>query len=239
MTKFVIAQITDSHIVPKGQCWQHPNTSVDERLKEVCKQLNEKKPDIVIVSGDLVDVKEGYTYFKEITSNLTMPIFVIPGNHDDREELRTAFADKKYMPENGFIQYTIDDYPIRLIGLDTLVPGAPRGELDKERLDWLNTTLVSDKEKPTMIFMHHFPFTLGHKIFDKIICFAEDRLEKIIQEAPNVMAMVAGHYHHQASSVFGGKTFFIAPSVAPVPNTTDRSRRSTPTGGIVLRRLPT
>jgi 3',5'-cyclic-AMP phosphodiesterase len=215
MSKFVIAQITDSHIVQKGDSWQGNKTIVDERLKKVCTELNEKKPDVVIATGDLVDVKEAYGYFKEITSNLTMPMFVIPGNHDDREAMKLAFSDKEYMPETGFIQYAIDDYPVRLIGLDTLVPGSPSGELDEERLDWLNATLSSNREKPTIIFMHHFPFTIGHKIFDQIICFAGDRFEKIIGESPNVMAMFAGHYHHQVSSVFAGKPFFIASSVAP------------------------
>lgn len=214
--KVTIAQITDSHIVPKGQHWYDPESKVDERLKKVCSQLNELKPDVVIATGDLVEVKEAYSYFREITDVLTMPMYVIPGNHDDREGLRQAFADKDYMPKSGFIQYIIDDYPVRLIGLDTHVPGGiPHGELDKERLDWLEETLASNIEKPTLIFMHHFPFKVGHPIFDKIICFAEQRFEEIIKNADNVIGMVAGHYHQQASSMFGGKPFFIAPSTAP------------------------
>jgi 3',5'-cyclic AMP phosphodiesterase CpdA len=170
MNKFVIAQITDSHIVEKGDSWQNSyKTIVDERLTKVCAELNEKKPEIVIATGDLVDVKEAYGHFREITSNLTMPMFVIPGNHDDREAMKLAFSDNEYMPQSGFVQYVIEDYPLRLIGLDTLVPGSPRGELDEERLDWLDATLSSNREKPTIIFMHHFPFTIGHKIFDQII----------------------------------------------------------------------
>ena len=52
-----------------------------------------------------------------------MPVFVIPGNHDAREPLRAAFGGDGYLPRDGFLHYAVEDCPVRLIALDTLVPG--------------------------------------------------------------------------------------------------------------------
>ena len=58
---------------------------------------------------------------------LSMPVFVIPGNVDAREPLRQAFLADGYLPHQGFLQYAIDDYPLRLVALDTHIPGAGGG----------------------------------------------------------------------------------------------------------------
>ena len=57
-----------------------------------------------------------------------MPVFVIPGNHDAREPLRAAFGGDGYLPADGFLQYAIEDYPLRLVALDTLIPGEGGGD---------------------------------------------------------------------------------------------------------------
>src|SRR6202030_4772200 len=63
-----------------------------------------------------------------------IPFFVIPGNHDAREPLRAAFGGDGYLSGDGFIQYAVEDYPLRLVALDTLVPGKHHGELCAHRL---------------------------------------------------------------------------------------------------------
>src|SRR5581483_11424509 len=147
--------------------------------------------------------------------SLKSPLYVIPGNHDKREEMRSAFKDTPYMPKEGFIQYAIDDYPVRLIGLDTLVEGEVYGRLCEERVRWLENTLEQSPEKPTLIFMHHPPKKIGSKLFDEMICFCPPAFESLIEKDP-VIGIIAGHYHHFCVNSFGKKPCFIAPSVAPV-----------------------
>lgn len=216
----IIAQITDTHILPKKQAWlDKPETDVTNRLRLVVEQLNKlvPRPDVLLFTGDTVQAgcKESYQHLKEILEPLTIPVYVIPGNHDNREEMRAAFLDKTYMPQNGFIQYIIDDYPVRLIGLDTNVPNEAYGILCKQRLLWLEENLKTDPSKPTLLFMHHFPMKVGQKCFDNMICRLEDDLEKLIKSSPNVMGIVAGHYHKMCTSLFGGRICFVAPSTAP------------------------
>lgn len=216
----LIAQITDTHVVPKGQEWLNmPQTETANRLKLTIEHLNtlNPRPDVVLITGDTVEAgqREAYQHLREILEPLTIPYCVIPGNHDDRELLREAFLDKPYMPRNGFIHYVIDEYPVRLIGLDTNVPKEDYGLLCKERLSWLEQQLKTNTSKPTLLFMHHTPILIGQKCDDSLNCRLEGNFEEIIQSSPQVLGIVAGHLHKLYVTLYGGKTCFIAPSTAP------------------------
>jgi hypothetical protein len=63
--------------------------------------------------------------------------------------------------------------------------------------------------------MHHFPMKVGQKAFDQMICQTEGDFEKLVLSFPNIIGMVAGHYHKTCVSSIGGKICFVAPSVAP------------------------
>jgi 3',5'-cyclic AMP phosphodiesterase CpdA len=214
-----MAQITDTHILPPGQMYGNTSqTKVSERLKQIVEHLNAliPRPDVVLLTGDAIETggQEAYQYLKEILQPLTIPLYIIPGNHDDREELRIAFATKPYMPQKGFVQYVIDDYPVRLIGLDTHVPNENYGLLCTNRLLWLEEKL-NESSKPTLIFMHHFPMKVGLRIFDNMLCRVEGDFEGLIQSFSHILGIVAGHYHKTCVRIFGGKICFVAPSVAP------------------------
>jgi 3',5'-cyclic AMP phosphodiesterase CpdA len=203
--------------MPTGEHWHSSKTDTAGRLIKVVDRVNKLNPDVVIITGDAVDTgsKEAYDHFKMIIANLNAPIYIIPGNHDDREQMRIAFSNYSYMPAAGPLQYVIDNILVRLIGLDTNVVMKDYGELTESTIDWLAETLSADLDKPTIIFMHHFPFPVGQPIFDTIICNSSSRFEELVRLAPNIIGIMAGHYHQQLSSTFGGKPFFIGKSVAP------------------------
>ncbi|MFX8389412.1 hypothetical protein ABTL55_19310, partial [Acinetobacter baumannii] len=90
-----------------------------------------------------------------------------PGNHDARDALREVFPDHAYLPKTGFLQYTVEGLPVRLVALDTLMPGKGYGVLGAERLDWLEARL-GESDRTTILFMHHPPFECGVDAFDGI-----------------------------------------------------------------------
>ena len=103
---------------------------------------------MALLTGDLVDYgrDDEYALLATLLKPLTMPIYLIPGNHDEREALRRAFPEHTYLRQWApFVQYAIDDYPVRVVALDTLIPGQGSGRLCDERLQWLDNTLA---EKP-------------------------------------------------------------------------------------------
>ncbi len=100
----------------------------------------DRRPDLVVLTGDLVDEgrPEEYEMLRKILAALPIPYLVIPGNHDDRDNLRNAFADHAYLPRQGPLHYCVDDHPVRIIGLDSTVSGAHHGHIDADGLDWLS-----------------------------------------------------------------------------------------------------
>src|SRR5438132_728794 len=158
-----IAQITDFHVVARDRlCYRRvpTNTQLAQAITHI-NSLN-PRPDAVIASGDLTDHgrAEEYDTLREILSALIPPVFVIPGNHDRREVLLKAFAGEGYMPppDAPFVNYAIDRFPLRLVGVDTTVPGQNHGMMSEERLRWLDDKLGARPDSPTLIFMHHPPF---------------------------------------------------------------------------------
>src|SRR5260370_19830269 len=141
----LIAQITDT---PISTPW-----SVNDRYFRTPKPLERAvahltrlapRPDVALATGDLVERGEPaeYARLRAILDRLAIPLYVIPGNHDSREGLSRAFADRGYLPtDGGFLHYTVDEWPVRLIGLDTQVPGQPGGRLCAERLARLDPPL--------------------------------------------------------------------------------------------------
>ncbi|BBI62551.1 hypothetical protein HSBAA_38570 [Vreelandella sulfidaeris] len=121
-------------------------------LRQAISTLNQlaPRPDLVLISGDLVDFghPSEYATFKQILAELTLPVYLIPGNHDNREHLRAAFTEHRYLFQHrDYLQWVVDDYPVRIVGLDSSVPGKPYGELSDESLQWLDTKLAEQPEK--------------------------------------------------------------------------------------------
>src|SRR5262249_56936468 len=86
-------------------------------------------------------------------------VYVLEGNRDNRTNLREAFAPHGYLaPDSDFIEYAIDDYPVRLIALDTLSSGSNKGDFCPERISHLIDLIDAETTKPVAVFTHHPPF---------------------------------------------------------------------------------
>ncbi|NER78200.1 MAG: phosphodiesterase [Leptolyngbya sp. SIO1D8] len=213
----IIAQISDLHVQPAGQK-AYGIVDTNEFLRAAVEQLNRLKPqpDVVIATGDLVDesTEAEYWMLQEILEPLQAPLYFVMGNHDDRTAFRKVFNDLPYMPTEGFIQYVVDDYPVRLIVLDTLVDGEGYGNIDVERLAWLNTQLAKNANKPTIIFMHHPPFNTGIPGMDRIRCKGSEALAEVVSRYDCVKRVACGHLHRSIQTAWAGTIGSVAPSVA-------------------------
>ncbi len=213
----LIAQISDTHIKPDGQIAYRRVDTADFLAKAVA-HLNalHPRPDLVLVTGDLVDAGAPVEYarLKALLAPLAMPFYLIVGNHDARDALRAAFTDHHYLPADGFVQYVIEDHPVRLIGLDTLVPGKGHGEMCTSRLDWLEARLA-ESDRPTILFMHHPPFECGMAYMDgERLREGADRLAAIVQRHPNIERVLCGHVHRSIQVRWAGTLAATAPSTA-------------------------
>jgi Calcineurin-like phosphoesterase len=96
---------------------------------------------------------------RELLAPLQTPVYVLPGNHDDRRALHRNFGVPGADGEPA--QYAVDLGPLRLVVLDTTRPGEDAGALDAELLGWLDAELATSPELPTLLAMHHPPFVTG------------------------------------------------------------------------------
>ena len=213
----LIAQITDTHIsTPDSVNDRHFHTV--EHLERAVTHLNRllPRPDVVLATGDLVERGEPaeYARLRVILDRLAMPFYVIPGNHDSRENMARAFADHAYLPQAGFLHYTIEEWPVRLVGLDTLVPGQPGGLLCAERLAWLDARLGEAPKRPTLVFMHHPPFVTGMLPMDAMGLEGGNAMAEVIRRHPQVERVACGHVHRPMVRRFAGTVATTSPATA-------------------------
>lgn len=215
----LIAQISDLHIGEPGHfVWGGIDTAARfaRCVSHILRQL--PLPEIVVASGDLTDMgaPAEYRRLRELLAPLPMPVYLMPGNHDDRNALRAEFADHHYLPSQGALHYVLEHQPLRLVMLDTVIPGRDEGALGSEQLEWLAQTLKARPDKPTLIFMHHPPIATGIRYMDEIALADEDaaRLGIIISAHSQVERIACGHLHRTAESRWHGTVVGICPSAA-------------------------
>jgi 3',5'-cyclic AMP phosphodiesterase CpdA len=208
---FVLIQLSDPHI---GGTWAAPDPLT--RLTAVVEAIRRgpDRPDAVVVSGDLADhgSAEEYGLVAAELASLEAPFHVVPGNHDDRRTLRSVFG----LPGEGEapVHYAADAGPVRLVMLDSTIPGEDRGDLGRDQLDWLETTLAAAPERATLLVMHHPPVATGIPAWDAICLTdaARSELGGIVSRHPQVLATLSGHIHHTIVATVGACVAFTAPS---------------------------
>ena len=210
-----VAQLTDLHVRPEGV----PAYRVAETNMLTARALRavaalRPAVDAVIITGDLTDcgLPAEYELLRGLLARVTVPVHVILGNHDRRENLLAGLPGTR--SAEGFVQYAADDLPLRLVMLDTVVPGAGHGELCAARLDWLHRTLAEAPRKPTLIGMHHPPFACGIAHMDAIALCNPGGFAAVLARHPQVERIVCGHHHRPVTARFGTAVASISPSVA-------------------------
>jgi len=213
----LIAQISDLHLRADGTLL---NDRVDTvaALNACVEHLNglAPRPDVVLATGDLIDVgrRQNFAALRQAFDRLAIPVYVIPGNHDRRDRLRDTFADRNYLPAVGeFLHYAVETYPVRLIGLDTVIPGEVGGRMCEERTRWLDARLAEQPDRRTLVFLHHPPFVTGIGFMDDPAFDGADRLERVVRGHPQVRQVVCGHIHRAIHTRWAGTAAAVAPSV--------------------------
>jgi 3',5'-cyclic-AMP phosphodiesterase len=208
---FLLLQLSDLHI---GTA--HGELDAAAALGAALDAVNAlpDRPDAVLVSGDLTHegTDEQYEIAHEMLMRLQMPTYVLPGNHDDRDRLRRHFglAGGAGAP----ILEAVDLGPLRLVSLDSTRPGADGGQLDAERLAWLDRTLAEAPEQPTLLAMHHPPLLTGVAPWDEIGVPAAERkaLGEVLARHRQVRRVVAGHMHRTIMAELAGCAVLAIPS---------------------------
>lgn len=213
----IIAQISDLHVQIPGKLAYgvvDTNTLVTEAIGHLSKLT--PQPNIIVISGDLVQdgtITE-YELLQTMLAPLQCPIYLMPGNHDQRENLRQVFTTHAYLSKGTpHLSYVVENYPIRMIMLDSILPGKGLGCIDSDRLIWLKQALLAAPETPTLIFMHHPPFATGIPWMDRKQLQGHEKLATLISQHPQVQRISCGHLHRTIYCSWAGTVASSQPSV--------------------------
>jgi 3',5'-cyclic-AMP phosphodiesterase len=218
VSRFLLAQVTDMHVKAGGKLSYRVVDTESHLAKCVAHILAlPQRPDAILFTGDLTDFgKAGeYDNLARLLAPLPMPVFLMPGNHDEPEAMRAGFPAHAYLRQRtGRLDYVIDDFAVRIVALDSTIPRQSGGELHDAQLEWLDRTLAADPRKPTIVALHHPPFWTGIGHMDRIGFAHPERLEAVIARHPQVERVLSGHLHRTIFRRFGGTIASTCPSPA-------------------------
>lgn len=207
----LIAQLSDLHIGATAE-EADPLARLERVVEAVLALPN--PVDAVLVSGDLSDdgSEESYRLARSALDGFECPVHVLSGNHDDRVRLREAFG----LPGAGDepINYSVEVGPLRLVLLDSNVPGQDPGRFGPGDLAWLDATLGGEPERPALLALHHTPLSTGLPGWDAInLDPAEiEALGEVVARHPQLRAIAGGHLHRTATASLAGCPVLSAPS---------------------------
>ena len=215
----ILIQISDLHLRPHGKAASRvaeTNMLTERALRAV--RAFAPRPDALLITGDLTDdglASEYQELVAMLARTIDLPVYMIPGNHDRREVMKQELAAWPGITDDPrFIHDTVENLPVRLVMLDTAIPGGVAGELCPARMQWLAATLATAPEKPTMIVMHHPPFLTGIAHMDRIPLLNWKEFQDLLARHRQVIRVVCGHDHRPITTQVAHTIGVIAPGVA-------------------------
>lgn len=218
MKPIFFVHVTDIHISKPGK---KPLFGVEmsDKLHAVFAEIGklEPKPVFVVISGDLThdgDLDD-YRYLRKFLQAeqqaLGVPIHVALGNHDRREPFREGYLEEA--PSDESYYYSFTDKGLRVVMLNTQVPGAHDGRLDDEQLAWLKQLLSNPAPAGTVIVHHHPVIATPTAMMDSHLLQNPQDLQRVV-EGSDVIGMLSGHIHYHNIGVMSGIPCAAADGVA-------------------------
>ena len=213
----IIAQISDTHIA-------HDVEDKTRRVEELARTIADinalaYQPDVIVHTGDVAhnglegEYDDAHTAMLEAKA----PVFVLAGNKDNRRNLKQAFADQGYLnASTDFIEYEINDFPLKLVMVDTVSTQSNKGAYCAARLDSLIRLASNPQGKPIVVFAHHPPFE-ALQCPDPFQFEDEDSMQRLrdgLSEIEGLTGVFCGHVHRFDWGEVAGIRATALPSIA-------------------------
>ena len=214
-------QLSDLHLAPPGRLL----AGIDpmQQMRGVLARIEQLdvSPTFVVVSGDLTDDGSGESYevVKGVLKQLRgegndAPVLIALGNHDDRATFRRVILGQEGGGQGPYHHsQSIDG--LRVIVLDSSIPGEVGGALGTPQLSWLEDELRKPAPRGNLIVVHH-PCRLAspaHHYPMFILRDAADLEAIVARHVDVIVGILAGHSHQANSAPFGGTLHATAPAV--------------------------
>ena len=210
----VLVHISDTHLLAgEGRLYDRIDSAV--RLRELLTALERtgRRPEAIVFTGDLADRGEPAAYaelatiVEPVAERLGARVIWAMGNHDDRAAFRSRLLGEPGADAPVDRVDVIDG--LRVITLDTSVPGEHHGALDDAQLAWLAAELARPALDGTILVMHHPPIPSLLDLAIAVELRDQPRLAEVLRGS-DVRAILAGHLHYSSSATFAGIPVSVA-----------------------------
>lgn len=173
------------------------------------------RPDALIFTGDLADLgeRDAYSAIRELVEpfarRLGAPVLWVMGNHDDRAGFRSELLDETVGDLTRTVDRVYELDGLRVITLDTTVPGHHHGELSDDQLAWLRAELATPAPLGTILAMHHPPVPSVLPLAASVELHDQHRLAAVLR-GTDVRTIIAGHLHYSTFATFAGIPVSVA-----------------------------
>lgn len=216
-----ILHLSDTHLFGEDGARHYERIDTAAALTAVIDRLRDLAGiDLVLHTGDASEDTTPASYRRlhdlldPLAAQLGAPLAITMGNHDDS----AVYAELAGPGDHGgrWQDRTIDlAGGMRLIILDTSVPGAGYGALDPEQLDWLAGVLSEPAAGGTIIAMHHPPLTGATELLRALDLTQQEAFARLLVGS-DVRLVLSGHYHHEMSGSVAGVPVHVAPGITNV-----------------------
>ncbi|ATL70549.1 phosphodiesterase [Nocardia terpenica] len=212
----VLFHFSDTHLIA-GDGGLYGTVDAEHRLRELLAQAEASRitPTAIVFTGDLTDHGESDAYGKlrrlvePFAARLGAPVVWVAGNHDDRATLREHLLDEDGSAAPFDRVHLFDG--LRIVVLDTTVPGHHYGELSDDQLAWLRTELAEPAPFGTILAMHHPPVPCIQDLAVTVELRDQRRLADVL-DGTDVRGILAGHLHFSTTATFAGIPVSVASS---------------------------
>jgi 3',5'-cyclic AMP phosphodiesterase CpdA len=210
----VLVHISDTHLLGGGRAL-YGKVPVEQRLVEALRRIEAGpvKPDALVFTGDLTDLGEPDAYrrlraaVEPVAQRMGAELIWVMGNHDERAPYASLLFDE---PETDAPQDRVHDIGgLRVISLDTTVPGYHHGELTRAQLDWLAGVLATPAPHGTIVAVHHPPVPTPLEVMAVLELHDQPALAEVLR-GTDVRLILGGHLHYSTHSTFAGIPVSVA-----------------------------
>ena len=209
-----LLHLSDTHLLGGGSRL-YGTVDAASHLRELLAELegSRGRPEAIIFTGDLADKGEPDAYerlramVEPVAARLGAQVIWVMGNHDDRGAFRSGlFAEQ---PSTRPVDRVYDVNGLRVITLDSTVPGHHYGEVTGAQLDWLAEELATPAPHGTILAMHHPPLPSVLDLAVAVELREQSGLAEVLLGS-DVRSIIAGHLHYSSTGTFAGIPVSVA-----------------------------